>query len=218
MLNPQLKFLLMLIITGTLLYSCKEKAKPRLPILGRKIVNVKEVHTEKVLDTVYHTIADFSFIDQDSMEITQETFRGKIYVADFFFTSCPTICPLMKAQMLRVYHAFKDSSEVMILSHTIDPSHDSVAVLKDYAERLGVTSDKWHFVTGDKHKLFEIGQKSYLVTAQEDQFEPGGYLHSGAFILVDKNRRIRGLYDGTKAEQVDRLIDEIPLLLQESPE
>jgi protein SCO1/2 len=103
----------------------------------------------------------------------------------------------------------------MFLSHTIDPDHDTVALLHDFAERLGVSSNKWHFVTGPKEYIYEIGQNSYMVTAMEDENEPGGYLHSGAFILVDPDRHIRGLYDGTREDQVDRLISDIPKLLQE---
>ena len=136
-------------------------------------------------------------------------------MADFFFTSCPTICPVMKAQMLRVYDSIQNKPDVLILSHTIDPKHDTVAVLKEFADRLGVESSKWHFVTGEKDDIYKIGQTSYMVSASEDPAEPGGYIHSGAFILVDKERRVRGLYDGTKPDQVDRLINDIDVLLQE---
>jgi protein SCO1/2 len=166
-------------------------------------------------DTIYHKIADYKFVDQDSAWVTPETFEGKVYVADFFFTSCPTICPIMKTQMLRVYEKYEANPEVMILSHSIDPKHDTVAVLKEFAERLGVKSDKWHFITGEKDDIFKLGQTSYMVAATEDGSEPGGYVHSGAFILVDKERRIRGFYDGTVAEQVDKLMTDIDKLLKE---
>jgi len=196
------------------LESCNPGDPIKLPIIGFKDA-VKNKDNPGQVDTVYHTIADFSFVNQDSTIVTNNTFADMIYVSDFFFTSCPTICPIMKAQMLRVYDTFNNNPEVMLLSHTIDPEYDTVALLKDYADRLEVTSEKWHFVTGDKEKIYEIGQRSYLITAKEDQFQPGGYLHSGAFILVDKDRRIRGIYDGTKADQVDRLINDIPILLSE---
>lgn len=185
----------------------KEDEEKKLPIMGRKEI------TEK--DTIHHRIADFKFVNQDSNWVSNDTFKDKIYVADFFFTSCPTICPVMKAQMLRVYDSIQNQPDVVILSHTIDPKHDSVAVLKEFADRLGVESDKWHFVTGEKDDIYKIGQTSYMVSASEDPTEPGGYIHSGAFILVDKDRRVRGLYDGTKPEQVDRLIREIDILLKE---
>ena len=187
-----------------------------LPILGNKKFVDKEVNGEVVKDTIYHTIRDFAFVDQDSSLVTNETFSDQIYVADFFFTSCPTICPLMKQQMLRVYEAYENESEVAILSHTIDPKHDTVAVLKDFAEKLGVKTEKWHFVTGNKDSIYDIGETSYLVVANEDENAPGGYIHSGAFLLVDKQRRIRGVYDGTIPEQVDILINDIGRLIKKN--
>ncbi len=204
------------IIAFVLLQACNSvNTDQKLPYLGRKqIMPVTENGVIKY-DTTYHTIADFSFINQDSSIVTNHTFKGDIYVADFFFTTCPTICPIMKAQMLRVYDKFEDYDEVKILSHTIDPVYDTVGVLRDFADRLGVSSEMWHFVTGNKEDIFNIGQSSYMVTAIEDKDEPGGYIHSGAFILVDKQRRIRGLYDGTDEKEVNRLIKDIPRLLKE---
>lgn len=190
-------------------------AQEKLPVLGRHEYVQKTVDNQTVTDTVFHQVADFSFINQDSAVVTNETFDDKIYVADFFFTSCPTICPVMKKEMLRVYEAFQDNDQVLLLSHTIDPTYDSVALLQDYAERLGVSSDKWHFVTGDKDAIYDMGLKSYMVTAMEDNSSPGGFMHSGAFVLVDQDRRIRGMYDGTVKEQVDVLINDIRRLLQE---
>ncbi len=180
-----------------------------LPILGRKY------YDEATQDTVYHTVGNFSFVNQDSALVTPATLDGKIYVADFFFTSCPTICPVMKKEMLRVYDEFKDNPEVAIVSHTIDPEYDTVALLHDYAERLGVTTPAWQFVTGEKDSIFNIALKSYMVTAAEEEQAPGGRIHSGAFILVDKQHRIRGMYDGTVTEKVDVLINDIHRLLRE---
>lgn len=197
--------------------SCLPKNK-KLPILGpRQIVSVG-FEGRITADTVYHTIRDFSFVDQDSNVVTNETFSDKIYVADFFFTSCPTICPIMKTQMLRVYENYSQNPEVKFLSHSIDPEFDTVAVLHDFAERLGVKTDVWHFVTGLKDSIYAIGQECYMVTATTDPNEPGGYLHSGAFLLIDKQRRIRGIYDGTKPEKVDLLMDDIAILLDEYKE
>lgn len=184
----------------------------KLPILGNSTVQEGPGQTK---DTIYHQIADFKFTDQDSTVVTQQDYEGKIYVADFFFTSCPTICPKMKFEMLRVYEAFKDNDEVMILSHTIDPVHDTIPLLKSYAERLGAEGPKWRFVTGTQDEIYEIGQGSYMVSTGEDKFSPGGFMHSGAFILVDKDKRIRGIYDGIEESQVNQLIKDIPLLLQE---
>jgi len=196
-----------------LLFSCGEKSAQKLPIMGRK--EFKEVNGK--IDTLYHTIPSFEFVDQDSATITEASVKGKIYVADFFFGTCPTICPIMKQQMLRVYGEFKDNPSFAILSHTIDPDHDTVAYLKDFSERLGVMNNNtWHFLTGDKDAIYEIGSSSgYLVPVGEDEDAPGGYIHSGAFILVDQERRIRGLYDGTDPKQVTELINDIPKLLAE---
>jgi protein SCO1/2 len=165
------------------LLSCSSKEE-KLPIYGQREV----VGT----DTVYHSIAPFSFVDQDSVTITNDTFRDKIYVADFFFTTCRTICPIMKTQMLRVYEATREMPDVLIVSHTIDPDYDTVALLHDFADRLGVESNRWHFVTGVKDSIYKIAQTSYFATAMEDKTEPDGFIHSGAFLLIDKKQRIRG--------------------------
>lgn len=189
-----------------LLFSCSSKEKP-LPIFGqREVVNE---------DTVYHTIAKFQFVDQDSSIITNDTFKDQIYVSDFFFTSCRTICPIMKTQMLRVYEQTKDLPDVKLLSHSIDPEYDTVALLHDFAEKLGVSSDRWHFVTGVKDSIYKIAQTSYFATAMEDKTEPDGFIHSGAFLLIDKEQRIRGKYDGTKEDDVNRLLADIKRLRKE---
>lgn len=202
----------LLILTLIIGFSCKsesDNASAELPIMGERYVDNNQ-------DTVYHEIADFAFINQVGDTITNDDVSGKIYVADFFFTSCPTICPIMKKEMLRVYEKYKNQPEFKILSHSIDPTHDTQEVLKDYAEKLGVEdASTWNFLTGEQEKIYEIGQTSYLTTAMADQDEPGGFLHSGAFLLVDGNGRIRGVYDGTKSDQVDRLMADIPKLLNQ---
>jgi protein SCO1/2 len=199
--------LLSLLVFSSLLTACITKKDAPLPIFGEREVAGK--------DTVYHTIANFKFVDQDSAEVTNDTYKGKIYVADFFFTSCRTICPIMKTQMLRVYDSIQNDPEVLLLSHTIDPEYDTVGLLHDYAERLGVKSDKWHFVTGNKDEIYKLAQTSYFSTALEDNSEPDGFIHSGAFLLIDKERRIRGKYDGTKEEDVNRLLGDIQRLKTE---
>lgn len=201
------RYSIVAVLLSALLTSCiKEKEKP-LPIFGeREVING---------DTVYHKIAPFALVNQDSMVVTNQTFSGKIYVADFFFTSCRTICPIMKTQMLRVYDSLENDPEVLILSHTIDPVHDTVTLLHDFADRLGVSSKRWHFVTGNKDSIYNIAQTSYFATAMEDKTEPDGFIHSGAFLLIDKDQRIRGKYDGTKDDDVNRLLADIRRLKRE---
>ncbi len=197
---------LALFITSLFVTSCI-KEKP-LPVFGeREVVNG---------DTVYHTIGPFQFVNQDSVLVTNQTVAGKIYVADFFFTSCRTICPVMKSQMLRVYEKVKDDNDVLILSHTIDPEYDTVALLRDFAERLGVSSKTWHFLTGNQDDIYDIAEKGYFSTVMEDSLEPDGFIHSGAFLLIDRKQRIRGKYDGTNEEDVNRLIGDIERLKRET--
>jgi len=183
-----------------------EPENQALPILGEKEVVAG--------DTVFHTIPDFAFYNQDSMSVTNEMLDDKIYVTDFFFTSCPTICPKMKKEMLRLYEKYQDNSDFVLLSHTIDPKRDTVGKLKEYAENLGVSSNKWHFVTGDKAEIYKIAD-DYFSIAMEDPEAPGGFNHSGRFILVDKKGHIRSFADGTNPEEVDRLMGDIDKLLAE---
>lgn len=217
--NSNFSFLLLGLLSLTF-WQCKSgsersgESTESLPYLGNWYVDSTIVDGKVAYDTVYHKIAEFSFINQMGDTISKSDVTGKVYVADFFFTTCPTICPIMKKEMLRVNEQYKENSDFVILSHSIDPTHDTQEVLKDYAEKLGVPNAKtWNFLTGDQEKIFEIGQTSYLTTAMADQNEAGGFLHSGAFVLVDQTGRIRGVYDGTKSDQVDRLLQDIPKLL-----
>ena len=200
-----IKRFLYLVITALGILSCIEE-KP-LPILGERDFNGT--------DTIYHSIGNFAFLNQDSSLITNDSVRGKIYVADFFFTSCRTICPVMKTQMHRIYDEYKTDPDIVILSHTIDPEYDTVGFLRGYAQRLRVSSPKCHFLTGRKEDIYEIAEKSYFTTAREDATEEQGFIHSGAFLLIDPQQRIRGQYDGTKPEDVDRLIKDIQRLKRE---
>lgn len=151
---------------------------------------------------------DFSLTDQDGQTVTPATFKDKIYVADFFFTTCPTICPIMKVQMTRVYEAFVDNPAILLLSHTIDPDHDTVEVLHDFAQRLEIKTSKWHMVTGPKSTIYPLAKK-YMLGVVESSQAPGGYIHSGSFCLIDANRNIRGYYNGTDSAEVDQLIKDI---------
>lgn len=166
-------------------------------------------------DTVYPTIPAFKFINQDSIQITNKTFDGKIYIADFIFLSCPSICPKMTNEMTKVYEAYKSNPNILYISHTIDPINDSIPRLKSYAENLGADPNKWSFVTGDKDKIYSLAEKSYFTTAYSDSIAPGGYVHSGGLLLVDKNKQIRGVYDGTDPKETERLKTDIKTLLNE---
>ncbi len=191
---------------------CQQK---KLPILSEPDVVIKVVDGKRVEETVYPVIPDFTFKNQYGETVTQKVTDGKIYVADFFFTTCPTICPVMKKNMLRVYEAYRDEPQVGILSHTIDPEHDTVEVLQKYAADLGVTGKMWQFLTGDRDRIYEIAEKHYLVSARKDPNEPGGYIHSGAFVLIDKQKHVRGFYDGTNEQATRQLVRDINTLLKE---
>ena len=197
------------------LTSCNS-GEQKLPILGERDWIKKTVDGKEVVDTIYNTIPPFAFVNQNSDTVTENVIKDKIYVTDFFFTTCPTICPVMKRQMLKVYEKFKGNKDVMILSHTIDPEHDTPEVLNTFAKDLGVTGNQWQFLTGPKEKIYEIGLKSYMVVAKEDKSAEGGFLHSGAFVLVDKDKHVRGIYDGTTEEGTKRIIADIQTLLDES--
>ena len=203
------------ILLSLLTFSACTSTDKKLPILGERDWTKKTVDGKEITDTIYNQIPAFSFINQEGDTITEKIVKDKIYVADFFFTSCPTICPVMKRQMLKVYEKFRDNKGVMILSHTIDPDHDTPAVLNKFAKDLGVTGTQWQFLTGPKENTYEIGLKNYMVVAKEDKSAEGGFLHSGAFILVDKEKHVRGIYDGTTEEGTKKLISDIETLLNE---
>ncbi len=186
----------------------------QLAYFGNPAYAMKEVNGAMVEDTIYPRIPDFKFKDQNNQEVTQLSFEGKIYIADFFFTSCPTICPIMKKELLRVYEKYSDNSSVSILSHTIDPVYDNVQVLHDFAERMEVKTPSWYFVTGNKDSIYGMADY-YLSYAEKDGNAPGGYIHSGSLTLIDSKKYIRGVYDGTNSDDVDRLIKEIEILLRE---
>lgn len=202
------------LILATIVSSCTS-TPPKLPIYGEREAIKKMVNGVEVIDTLYQTIPKFSFLNQDSIIINQDSLNNKIYVADFFFTSCPSICPIMKKQMLRAYDKYKGNTEVKFLSHTIDPKHDSIAVLKNFSNKLGVNAKQWYFLYGDKETVYNLAKNSYMSSTFEDRASPGGIVHSGYFLLVDKNKRIRGAYDGTNEAQVTQMIDDMQVLLNE---
>lgn len=200
----RLLFFAGLFLTG--LAACTGPGKRVLPILGeRQLVQG---------DTVYPVIPNFAFVDQDSQTVTNATFAGKIYVADFFFIHCPTICPKVKANGLRIYKKYKDDDRIVLLSHSIDVKNDTVAALRHHAQKLGIATARWHLVTGEHDAIYGIAD-NYFSVATEDPDVPGGFDHSGRLILVDKNRHVRSFCDGTDAKDVDRFMADIDILLAE---
>ena len=182
-----------------------------LPIYGEKNYNSENGKT----DTTLHTIHDFSFINQDGQTVTQKNFNGSVYVTDFFFTTCHTICPIMSNQMERVVEKFKGNPEVKFLSHTVDPETDTVEQLKRYATEHNADSKQWMFVTGDKKMLYGIARRSYLLNAEQGDGGPDDFIHTQNFALIDKEKHIRGFYDGTDSTEINQLMKDIDLLLAE---
>jgi protein SCO1/2 len=188
-----------------LLAGCSNSNK-KLPVLGEPSIMGN--------DTIYPTIPAFSFISQDSLIITEKTFDNKIYVADFIFLSCPTICPKMTSELKTVYEIYKSNPDILFISHTIDPERDTPERLYDYTNALKIDSKKWFFVTGNKDNIYAVAE-NYFATAYSDSTAPGGFVHSGGLLLIDKDKHIRGVYDGTDHSAVKKLIKDIPILLNE---
>ena len=192
-------------IFALLFTACNNAEK--LPTYGPRTAN-------GTTDSADYILPAFAFINQDSALVNTTTLKDKIFIAEFFFTSCPSICPKMQAQMLRVYEKYKGNKEIVILAFTIDPDRDSVARLQAYANKLGVQSPQWHFLTGVKDSLYATAA-NFLISAEEDPDAPGGHIHSGNFVLVDKQRKLRGYYDGVDEKSVDKLLTEMDVLLKE---
>ena len=203
-----------ILFLSLLVFSCTEHSvktnKLLLPIIGeKKLAGVDGT------DTIYHNIQPFSFINQFNDTVTEKVIENKIYVADFFFATCQSICPKMSSQLVHLQSAFKNDKDVLILSHTVNPLHDTVEVLNGYAQSYGAIKNKWHFLTGNKKEIYDLARYSYLVNALEEDGSAEGFLHSELFILVDAQKRIRGFYDGTDSVAVVKLISDITLLKQE---
>jgi protein SCO1/2 len=188
--------------------------KDELPILGNKERVTTDMDGNPVLDTIELTITDFEFIDQDSNKVVSGLFKNKIYLVDFFFTHCPTICPTITRNMAGLYDFYENDPNILFLSHSIDVRNDTVPRLKEYAGKLGISSAKWHMVTGERDEIYRIAEE-YMATADEDPNAPGGFVHSGAFILMDGKHRIRGYYDGTLEEDMLQIKADIEVLKKE---
>ena len=194
----------------TVIYQVMEPKK------SLKVFQPAEVSADLVDTTLqyvkrYHIIADFSLTNQNGETVTQDDYDDKIYVADFFFTTCQTICPIMTDHMVQIQKALADDANVLLLSHTVTPEIDSVAQLKKYAVEKGVNDKKWNLVTGDRKEIYDLARKSYLV-AKDNPYEEFDLIHTENFVLVDKKKRIRGFYDGTNSEAIDELLEDIKIL------
>ena len=194
-----------------LMYQALQPEK-RLPIYQPSMVNPELVDSTLVYVKKYHTIADFELVNQNGDTITQETYSDKIYIADFFFTTCPTICPVMTANMADIQEVIRDDDEVLLLSHSVTPEIDSVQQLKKYALEKGVIDSKWNLVTGSKKQIYEMARKSYLAVLTDGDGGPYDMIHTENFILVDKERRIRGFYDGTNPDEIAELLEDLKVL------
>ncbi|MEH6534767.1 MAG: SCO family protein [Psychroserpens sp.] len=209
-------FLVLAVVSGViiyLIYTALDNEKP-LPIYQPNRVDTSLVDSTIQHKKKYHTIADFKLINQNGDTITQADYEDKIYVADFFFTTCQTICPIMTTQMYRVQKEILDDDEVMLLSYSVTPEIDSVEQLKRYAIEKGVNDKKWNLVTGDRKQIYDLARKSYLVV-KDDGSEPYGMVHTENFALIDKKKQIRGLYNGISPTSVDSLIQDIIRLKKE---
>lgn len=217
--NPKIKkisFLIAILLLPSifylLLYSGKHNFH-RLEFIGPKEAVLND---DGKYDTIYHQIPYFEFINQDGNKITRDDLLGHVYITDFFFATCPTICPKMTTNMSYLQDKFKDNKNLRFLSITVNPEHDSVSVLKEYTKKVHADTKSWDFVTGNKDSIYDIAFNGFFVSTQRDSIAPGGFLHSGMLILVDKNAHIRGYFDGTTHKEIkEKLIDAIDILYKE---
>lgn len=204
---------LMGLVVGVVALGCKNETK-RLPFLQMEISD-KVVDGKTITDTTFKTIPSFKLLNQDSVIVTEKDFDGTIYVADFFFTSCPTICPVMHRNLLKIYKKYEGNPEVKLASHTIDVKYDTPSRMKAYADKLGIKGTQWEYLWGSRDEIYGLAERNYLAAAQEDKEAPGGFVHGGFLTLVDKEKRIRGVYDGTNDVDVKKLMGDMDILLSE---
>ncbi|NNM23969.1 MAG: SCO family protein [Flavobacteriaceae bacterium] len=191
------------------------KPNPKLKVYQPADFNPEVVDSTLQHVKKYHTIANFSLVNQNGETVTQDNYKGKIYVADFFFTTCQTICPIMTENMVTLQEEFKLDQDVLLLSHSVTPEIDSVPRLKQYALEKGVDDSKWNLVTGDRKQIYDLARKSYLAVKDYPEGQQYDMIHTENFILVDSQRRIRGIYDGTNSEEIRKLLEDISVLKTE---
>lgn len=215
----KLFFIGFLILSGIILALFYDALLPqkRLPIFQPAMVNFELVDSTLQHVKKFHKIAPFSLTNQNGLTVTEQDYQGKIYIADFFFTTCPTICPIMTDHMVQLQEALKNDPNILLLSHSVTPEIDSVAQLKKYALEKGVVDQKWNLVTGDKKQIYQLARKSYLAVQEDGDGGPFDMIHTENFILVDPEKRIRGFYDGTDPEAIKLLMDDLTILKAEYP-
>ena len=191
------------------------KTEKRLPIYQPAMVNFELVDSTLQHQKKHHRIANFTLTNQNGKTISQEDYKEKIYVADFFFTTCPTICPVMTKNMVALQNSFLNDPQVMLLSHSVTPDIDTEAQLKKYALEKGVKDQKWNLVTGNKKEIYQLARKSYLVAKEDGDGGPFDMIHTENFVLVDPDKRIRGFYDGTNLQEIAQLLEDIKVLKKE---
>ena len=204
-----------LLFSWIVVVSCTEQKKVRvLPIVGNYDVEYDTIDGKEVTDTIYPKVPYFTYLNQDSIKITSTMLKGKVWIADFFFTSCPTICPKMTSQMKRLAFLTKDLEKyIQFISFSINPSYDTPYRLKEYRKHYGINAKNWQFFTGDENATHDLGVNYFQVFANKDIESAGGYAHSPAFVLVDKEGYVRGVYIGTDTKQVDLLHKDVRKLL-----
>jgi protein SCO1/2 len=213
--NFAIAFGVLCLVIILIIFNILNVQKP-LPIYQPSMVTEELVDSSIQHQRKYHRIADFSLINQNGKLVTQDTYKDKIYVADFFFTTCQTICPIMTDHMYQIQKEIISDDEVMLLSHSVTPAIDSVPQLKKYAQEKGVIDRKWNLVTGDKKQIYELARKSYLAVKTDGNGDEYDMIHTENFMLIDKKRQIRGFYDGTNPEDIERLLKDIKILKKES--
>ena len=189
-----------------LIVSCNQ---PKLEYFGR------EEYNPETKDSVHHTVEEFAFINQNNDIVDLNYLKGKTTIVNFFFTSCPSICPIMVNELSRLQKEVDGKYNIQILSHTVDPKRDSIGRLKDFINRKNINTENWDFVTGEKQDLYESGVFNYYLATQEDVLAPEGFLHSEKFVLIDKDLHIRGFYNGTEKKEVNKLIKDLEILFNE---
>ena len=208
--------LLLLVVFAS---ACKNKTADKslaLPFINKPDFTPEWIEKDDPSYKTIHTIPAFSFINQDGKTVTEKDVEGKIYVTDFIFTRCGSICPIMTTNMGTLQEKYKNDDEVLLISHSVTPTMDSVAVLKKYAEAKGIISGKWHLLTGNEDQIYALAKKQYYAGDTIGYYQTGNeFLHTENFILVDKHRRIRGVYNGTLALEMERLMDDIATLKKE---